>query len=44
MDAILFMLANVPIVAVICLGMWLLLVAGLIWEEVRELRRGGKKP
>lgn len=43
MDAILFALANVPILALICFGMWALLVGGLIWQEVRDLRRGGKK-
>lgn len=44
MEAILFALANVPILALICLGMWALLVGGLIWQEVRDLRgRGGRK-
>lgn len=42
LDGILFVLANVPAVALICLGMWIVLVIGLIWEELREMRPSRK--
>jgi len=42
LDGILFVLANVPAFALVCLAMWIVLVIGLIWEELREMRRRGK--